>query len=93
MRGISWSPSSMGQPRQKFLIRHYAWIESGVAWPPFGPWREKTEGAELSGRGECQVYSTPLASSKRNRGKIGFARGGLVWRASDRPAGGVLHWS
>ena len=39
---------------------------------------EKIEGAELSGRGKCQVYGTPLASSKRNRGKIGFARAGMV---------------
>ena len=72
MREISSSTCPAGQPRQRFLIRHRAWIEQGVVWPPFGPYGEKIEGPGLSGRGECQVYGTPLASSKRNRGKNRF---------------------
>ena len=39
------------------------------------------------------MYGTPLVSSKRNRGKIGFARIGLAWQANGRPAGGVSHYS
>ena len=93
MRGISWSPSPTGQLCQRFVIKHRAWIGQGVAWPPFCPCGEKIVGAELSERGECQVFGTPLASSKQNRGKIDVVRGSLANQVSDRPAGGVSHCS